>query len=124
MSALAAACPSFADAWAQQRVEWPDSGGPHAYIDVSRFAVHLVDQLEADEVDEFPATFGAVEVLLSDADPGVRCLVKIGLLEDIGNGASNRHGWPWAARFRKWFGPLTFQAWDELHVMWGTSDDG
>lgn len=124
MSALVAACPSFAGAWVRHREEWSGASESHAYIDAGRFAQHLVEQHERGETDEFPAVFRAIESLLEDEDPGVRYLVKVGLLEDLGNHGSNRRDWTWAARFREWFGPLTTQAWDDLHLLWGTSDGG
>jgi len=120
MAALVAACPSFTAAWTVHRAEWSDADEPHAYIDVSRFALHLVDRLERGDIDEFPVVFAAIEALLRDDDPSVRYLVKVGLLEDLGNLASNTYGWTWAARFRAWFGPVTADAWDDLHRLWGT----
>lgn len=99
-------------------------GGAGVYIDVGAFAAHLVGLLERGDTSEFPAVFEAVEGLLRDGDDGVRYLLKVGLLEDIGNIASSTHGWPFAARFRQWFGPETDRAWDELHRMWRTSDSG
>ena len=123
ISSLVIACPSFADPLAEHRAAWPDVDGPHAYIDMGRFATHLVGLLDTGEVAEFTGVFAVVEALLADEDPGVRYLVKVGLLEDVGNVAST-HGWPWAARFRAWFGPLATEAWDDLHQMWGTRDPG
>ncbi|HET7031046.1 MAG TPA: hypothetical protein VFI34_11085 [Candidatus Limnocylindrales bacterium] len=124
MAELTAACPSFAGAWADYRAEWADDPDPHPFLETGRFANHLVDLLERGEVVEMPTVFEAVERLLVDDDAGVRDLVKIGLIESLGNVASNRHGWRWAARFRDWLGPRATEAWEDIHRMWGTSDAG
>lgn len=83
---------------------------------------HLVDLLEANDTVEFPAVFEAVERLLVEGDPGIRYLVTFGLIEGIQNVSSNRHGRPFAARFRPWLGSNTANAWDHVHRLWGTTD--
>jgi hypothetical protein len=60
--------------------------------------------------------------LLIEGDPGIRYLVTFGLIEGIQNVSSNRHGWPFAARFRPWLGSNTANAWDHVHRLWGTTD--
>jgi hypothetical protein len=124
MSALLAACPSYREAWLRLENEWPASEGRGVYIDAGAFAGHLVAMLARDETNEFTSVFQAVEGLLKDPDESVRYATKVGLLEDVGNIASNSRDWAFAARFRAWFGPATSQAWDELHREWGTTDSG
>ena len=104
--------------------DWPSSDVYErgVYIDVGVFANYLVGLLERGETQEFHAVFDTVERLFRDGDDGVRYLLTVGLLEDIGNIAANRHDWPFAARFREWFGPAANQAWDDLHESWGTTD--
>jgi hypothetical protein len=99
-----------------------DSYDRGVYIDVGVFAQHLVDLLERGETGEFAAVFQTVERLFVEGDDGVRYLLKVGLIEDLGNIGASRHGWPWAATFRQWFGPNADRAWGELHDLWGTSD--
>lgn len=123
MPALLEACPSFMGVWERHLEDWAaDSNDRGGYIDVGVFALHLVDLLDRGATDEFPAVFQTVERLLGQDDEGVRYLVKVGLIEDLGNIGSSRHGWPWAAKFRQWFGPNANRVWDDLHEMWGTSD--
>jgi hypothetical protein len=122
VKALLAACPSFADRWTEHLAS--SDGGIGPYIDAGAFANHLVDLLDWDETTEFPAVFDAVERLLTEGDDGVRYLVTWGLIESLQNVASNRSEWAFAGRFRQWLGPATLSAWDEVHVLWGTSDTG
>lgn len=119
IAALRTACPSYAGSWLS------DVGSPPGpYVDVGAFASHLVDLLEADATSEFPDIFGTVERLLNEGDDGVQYLVTFGLIEDLQNISSNRHDWPFAARFRGWLGASTMNAWDRVHALWGTSDPG
>jgi hypothetical protein len=119
IGSLRTSAPSFDVPWRQLASDWHPEDVPN-YVAAGAFATHLVAQLEANSVDEFPAIFGAIEGLLIDDDPGVRYLVTWGLLEDLGNVAANRRGWPFARRFRQWFGPVSTAAWDEIHRTWGT----
>jgi hypothetical protein len=123
MPALIAACPSFEARWREMLDERPqaDQG---VYIGLGEFATHLVALLRPDETTEFPGVFAAVERLFRDGDDGMRVALKVGLIEGIGNVASNQQGWPFAARFRTWLGPAATTAWDDLHREWGTSDTG
>jgi hypothetical protein len=100
------------------------AGPPGVYSELGAFAHHLVDLLERGDVHEFPAVFEVVEQLLLDPDSTSRYVVQVGFLEDLGNIAANRHGWPFAAGFNQWFGPATANAWADLHRLWGTSDTG
>ena len=123
MPALLDACPSFEDAWERHLAEWAtDSDERGVYIDVGVFAQHLVDLLDRGQTEEFAAVFQAVERLFVEGDDGVRYLLSVGLIEDLGNIGAGRHDWPWAAKFRQWFGPNADRAWDDLHRLWGTSD--
>jgi hypothetical protein len=124
--ALLEACPSFTETWNLHVADWAgdDAHERGVYTDVGVFANHLVGLIEQEETREFPAVFDTVERLFRDGDDSVRCVLKVGLLEDLGNIAANKHGWPFAARFRHWFGPAATSAWDELHLEWGTSDSG
>jgi hypothetical protein len=80
--------------------------------------------LEANDTNEFPVVFDAVERLLVEGDQGIRYLVTFGLIESLQNISSNRHDWAFAARFREWLRPMTINAWDDVHRVWGTSDPG
>jgi hypothetical protein len=124
MPAFIAACPSFTDVWQTHVDEWHASADRGIYIDLAAFAEHLVSLLRGADTSEFPSVFATVETLLDDRDEDVRYAVKVGLLEALGNIASNQKDWPFAAGFRSWFGPTTAAAWDELHQFWGTSDRG
>ncbi len=121
MPALLESCSSFHNAWDLHLAEWGDEERG-VYIDVGVFSDHLVGLLERGDTQEFPAVFDTVERLLREGDDDVVNVVKIGFLEDLGNIAANRHDWPFAARFREWFGPATNDAWDDIHRFWGTSD--
>ena len=122
--ALLDACPSFAPLWREHLAAFPDAEGHLPYVALGTFATHLVAQLEGGKTEEFGRVFSTVERLWRDGDDGIRYAIKVGLLEDLGNVASNRMGWPFASRFRAWFGPHANAAWDELHREWGTSDFG
>lgn len=129
MPAFLAACPSLEQAWPEERQRWHSTPSvstaddePGIYYDLGVLAHHLVWLLETDETAEFPSVFAVVERFLVDGEAVIRYPVQVGLLEDLGNIASGQRGWPFAARFREWFGPATNVAWDELHEMWGTSD--
>ena len=127
--ALLAACPSLERTWPEERERWHSAqrgrsaeDEPGIYCDLGVLAHHLVWLLETGETAEFPAVFAVVEDLLIASDAATHYPLQVGLLEDLGNIASGQRGWPFAARFRAWFGPATNLAWDELHEMWGTSD--
>jgi hypothetical protein len=124
MPVLLEACPSFAPAWADYVESWSDEPERGGYLDVATFAHHLVGLLGRADTDEFPAVFRAVERLYEEGDAGQRYLLTFGLLESIQNVASNEHDWPFARRFRRWLGPTTLAAWDEVHRLWGTADGG
>lgn len=119
MPALIAACHSFKQYEAYAAFTAGDS---LPYLDVAAFARHLVDKLEQAETSEFPAVFRVVEALLLADEPGVGELVTAGLIEDLQNAAASRgHGL--SGRFRPWLSPRTAWAWDEVHRLWGTSDE-
>ena len=124
MAAMLVASPSFKDGWDRHLADWAQDDGRGPYLDVAEFARHLVQLLEADRTEEFPAVFDEVEQLLARDDAGIRSVLVVGLLEGLGNLGANKHDWPFAARFRQWFGPATSAAWDDLHRFWGTSDMG
>ncbi len=120
IQSLRTSAPDFDAPWRELASDWHPEDVP-SYVAAGVFARHLVAQLEADRIDEFPAVFSAIEGLLIDGDPGIRYLVTWGLLEGLGNVAANQHGWPFARRFREWLGPVSTTAWDEVHRTWGTS---
>jgi hypothetical protein len=120
IESLRMSAPSFAAPWRELASDWLPEDVP-SYVAAGAFATHLVRLLEADKIDEFPAVFSAIERLLVEGDPGIRYVVTWGLLEDLGNVAANQQGWPFARRFREWFGPVSTTAWDEIHRRWGTS---
>lgn len=124
LPALLTECPSFLGTWEMHVTEWPDPATRGVYLDLGAFATYLVALLAKGETAEFPGVFATVERYLRDGDDGIRYALKLGLLETLGNVASNEDGWPLAARFREWFGPLTAAAWNDLHDLWGTSDTG
>ena len=88
ITALLAACPSFADG--SRAHGGSPIGGIGSYVDLGAFAEHFVDLLEANQTDEFPNVFDAVERLLIDGDAGIQYLVAYGLLESLQNVSSNR----------------------------------
>ena len=120
ITALLAACPSFADG--SRAHGGSPIGGIGSYVDLGAFAEHFVDLLEANQTDEFPNVFDAVERLLIDGDAGIQYLVAYGLLESLQNVSSNRHDWAFSGQFRAWLGPTSLSAWNEVHRPWGTSD--
>jgi hypothetical protein len=122
MTALLAACPSFALRWRDYVAGATGQIGP--YVDSGVFAQHLVDLLDANRTAEFASVFEAVERLLTEGDDRIRYLVAFGLIENVQNISSHRHDWAFAARFREWLRPTTLQVWDEVHRVWGTSDPG
>ena len=123
VSALRTACPSFEPAWADHIAAWaehPEDRG--SYLDVATFAEHIISLLEQAQTSELPAVFDTVERLYGSGDKGVVELLTVGFLEAIQNISSNRFGWSFTRRFRRWLGPTTTIEWDELHKLWGTSD--
>jgi hypothetical protein len=119
MPALLAACPSFEPVWRDIVADWSATEERGPYTDLGFFAHHLVSLLERYETAEFATVFATLERLFRDGDDGIRYLLKVGLLEDLGNIASNQRDWSFAERFRDWFGPAATVAWDELHEEWG-----
>jgi hypothetical protein len=89
MPALLAACPSFASVWREIVTDWTAAEERGPYTDLGFFAHHLVSLLDRGETAEFATVFATVEGLFRGGDDAIRYLLKVGLLEDLGNIASN-----------------------------------
>src|SRR5262245_54842225 len=100
IAALRAATPTFEPRW--REVEWEPDPVPQ-YVAVAAFARHLAEQLKSGSAGEVSAAFNCIEELLGSADPGVRYLVSWGLIEDLGNYASELGGWPKIRMLRSLF---------------------
>jgi hypothetical protein len=112
---LFAACSSYLTAegeWIEQlrRLEEPFS------IHMAYLASHLVKLAREGRTEEFPAVCAAVERLLAEGDEEVTVMTKVGLLEDLQNGAS--HDQLDMDCFSRHLGPLGRGAWDDIRELW------
>jgi hypothetical protein len=99
LTLLTAACPTFADS----RAESEGSADDGEFVEVGRFAAHLIDLLAQRQTECFDAVFAVIERVLRDGDPDARSLVSAGLLDDL----TNRDFYPDTADpadFVPWFG--------------------
>jgi hypothetical protein len=116
---LLAACPSFRPHW-DEYVGDETYEPNQVYVDVGRFARHLLRLLQAGKVEEFSAVFVEVEQLLQDGDEDARSAVTTGLLEDLYFVAEDAGISP--GEWRKYFGPGAARAW-EAYLAWAKKTD-
>jgi hypothetical protein len=91
-------------------------GVAHALID------YLLEHIEADATENFPAIFQEVERQLEDGDDQVQNWVVIGFFEDVQNIASYCRG-ECGSRihyndFELWLGPKSLVEWNALIEFW------
>lgn len=135
------ACPSFYPIWKKEHHEWDKITSDSAseeyrayYPHITRFANHIVNLLNNDQIDEFPKIFKVVEKILQDGDQESKELMVVGLIEDLQSllshppsehsfirnpevkmliHASNR-GSIDDRRLYRWLGPKTKKAWVDI----------
>lgn len=76
---LMAACPSYDRS--TQVTDADERDGE--FLRVAQFVRHLIQLLDDDETDTFPAVFSVVEWVLEDGDDEARSLVDDGFLTDL-----------------------------------------
>ncbi len=114
LPALLAVYPSFQQRW-DEYVSDELYEPNQVYIDVDRFACHLLTLLQADTVNEFSAVFAAVEHLLEEGDEEACNAVTTGLLEDLYFAAEDAEISP--REWRKYFEPRVARAW-KPYLAW------
>ncbi len=112
---LLSACPSFSDDWEQYR-QGPEYEEGLLYIDLGKFANHLIGLYQGGATQEFSAVFQIVERLYSEGNDEVREMVTIGLLEGIQNIAGNQGIDPEA--FRPYLQSESLVWWTRLNDFW------
>jgi len=111
------ACPSFQAASQSELDDWYDSeSGLLLYIALAAFARHLVGMLERGDTKHFPIIFQEVERLQLEGNDHVQGAIVVGLLEKLQNLNFYTTGNP--EQFRRYLGPTSEKAWDELYKMW------
>lgn len=121
MPLLVRAVPSFAAVWDES--ENVDDGERLLYLDAGDFIRHLVRKYLANEVDEFPAAFAAIERLVVEGDDYVRNLGVIGFLEGLQMTTVTDAGIDPEAVFRPLVGPLSERWWERINRFWGGEHD-
>jgi hypothetical protein len=114
--AFLAACPMIGPAWQTHLEVWGDEPDRGAFNDAAVVAHHIVHSFGRGELTEFPGAFAVLERCLAEGDEQARELATVGVIEDIQNVASHREFGP--SVFRRWLGPLSQAAWDELNDGW------
>jgi hypothetical protein len=102
---LVAACPSFEGSHHASRADEEDG----EYLRVGHLVGHLVDLLNRDDTQEFPALFAVVESVLEQGDDEARSLITEGFFDDLADvnffGESVRR----PGDFVPWLGPRARQ---------------
>jgi len=109
---LVAAAPDFRNRWEGFLRKWEGEEAPPWFLGISELAHYVVENYAQGVTTEFPNLFSTVERLLQNADPELHNLIAAGLFEDIQNIASHRDFG--ATPFRRWLGPRSLVAWDEV----------
>ncbi len=108
------ACPSFTEKWKEHRASYGDED--LLYVDLGKFAHHLVELHKVDRRDEFLAVFEVIERLHLEGDAYVKESVTIGMLEGIQNVAGNRGVNP--EEFSVYLKPESLKWWRRLNDFW------
>jgi len=112
---LIGACPSFLPIWQEMEAE-RGQDEPLVYVELGRFAQHLVELQLQGQTAEFADVFGVIERLHVDGDDYVRSAATIGLLEDIQNIAGNRK--MDREVFFAYLKPVSAAWWQSLNRFW------
>jgi hypothetical protein len=115
MPILLSACPSFTGKWAEHSAYREDEN--LLYIDLGEFSRHLVELHKANQVEEFPVVFDAIEKLHYEGDDYVKEAMTIGLLEGIQNNAEHSKINP--EEFTQYLRPQSAKWWKQLNGFWG-----
>ncbi|MCU1461122.1 MAG: hypothetical protein JWO37_1197 [Acidimicrobiales bacterium] len=102
---LVAACPSFEDSVYAAH----DDENDGEFLRVGRLVVHLIELLDRDETNSFPAVFGIVEWALEEGSDDARMLVSDGLLHDLTNQDLYVQTAKHPSDFVSWLGPCAQQ---------------
>lgn len=116
-----AACPSFAEVWAEIEVENADAdshGGRLLYLDAADLVRHLGALELAGDRSEFDAVFDLFERLHVERDDYVRELATIGYLESFHMLTIGSLGIDPERAFRSWLRPVSARWWDRLVRFW------
>ena len=108
------AYPSFIKKWQKHRVLCDNE--QLLYVDLGKFAHHLVELHEANRIDEFPAVFEIIERLHLEGDAYVREATTIGMLEGIQMVAENFGVDP--EEFSGYLKPESAKWWRQLNTFW------
>ena len=108
---IIAAVPEFRPRWQKFLGQWQGQEIPW-YLAMGELAHYVVELFEGGDLAQFKELFSAVESVLHHADREVQNLIWVGFFEDIQNIASHRSFG--ASVFRKWLGPQSLKAWDEV----------
>ncbi len=108
------ACPSFGEKWKQHRAFYGDED--LLYVDLGKFAHHLVELHRVGRRDEFPAVFEVIERLHLEGDAYVKESATIGMLEDIQNVVRNCDVNP--EEFSVYLKPESMKWWRRLNDFW------
>lgn len=112
---LLEACPGFRTTWEKHIENWGDDE-PALFIEAGEFARYLVDGVQDNRTDCFPAAFAVIERILIEGDDDAKVLASIGLLEDLQTLALNTL--PDPETFLHWLGPESHKAWSAIEEMW------
>lgn len=115
MPLLVAACPSFAEVWAEYTSD-PDFDPALLHVHLGEFAAHVIELLRHGDSPELEPTFDVIERLFSEGDEEVREAATLGLLDGLQSATVTAAVSP--ARFLALLRPATRQRWDELERFW------
>ena len=115
MPLLLKACPSFLEPWKGYLAD-PSYEAGLLYVDLGKFAHHLVELMRTRATAELPAVFDVIERIHTDGDSYVKEAATIGLLEGIQNVAGNTGINP--EIFARHLEPESAKWWTELNRFW------
>ena len=112
---LLRACLSLAQPWEEHLAHWQDEE-PGIYLNAGVVAGHLVDLLDAGNLNELRAGFAAIESLLIRGDRDTRAMLIVGVIEDVQSiGLSRGRN---LTEFHPFMGPETAAAWERTLRYW------
>jgi hypothetical protein len=109
---IIATLPDFQPRYETFLADWQGEDTPW-YLAMGELAHYIVESYEQANTAQYQQLFSAVEHVLQKGDSEIKNLIWVGLLEDIQNIASHRRFGPDV--FRKWLGPQSLIAWDEVN---------
>ena len=109
--AIIATVPPFRPRYQKFLAEWQGQRTPW-YLVMGELAHYIVEMYEQESTAQYENLFSVIELVLQTADRELQNLIWVGLFENIQNIASHRcFG---ASVFRRWLGPQSLTAWDEV----------